>query len=163
MGLPTVASFLLAWWVIGDLSEDATAPPAVVVPVGPVSSVLLGLAGFALVAAIIADWRRTWGRRLPRNALVLHLLGTMLGTCAALLLRIASLRPAGANMGLGLVVLFSPVLVGLLLGAFVSALVVARRLARDNVGPPAPRSSLTSHPTSAPGSVSDPRRRPHDP
>jgi hypothetical protein len=108
------ATPVVAWWVVGDLSEDVdpqnadymVRPP----PLSPAGQHAIGIVASVVVAAalgvlVTASVRRRieprwWGFALPLVAL---------GICAGVSYRIVTAAVIGANIGGGMVVMTAPI------------------------------------------------------
>ena len=109
---------VVAWWTVGDVSEDLRHPDHLFQPLSlsPAAETVIGVAAsaLALVAGILAGIGARSGEVRPREllgAVPLVAAGAFLGLSH----RVLTAGVGGANIGGGMVLLFGPVVLGALL------------------------------------------------
>jgi hypothetical protein len=108
---PLLASALLAWWLIGDMSERGGYQPILPLPSSGEAAALAGVTGVLVALAFLRElWSIRRTGRVPGDARRLSAAGLALGTLTAFALRVLSAKTAGANIGGGIVMIYGPVL-----------------------------------------------------
>jgi hypothetical protein len=109
--LPLAASLLLAWWLLGDVSEQQGDDAILTLPFAEAHATTMGLVGIALAAVAVTDWVLRWRNECGRPPARLLVLATAVGSLIGMGLRLVTARVVGANIGGGIVILFGPAVV----------------------------------------------------
>ena len=128
--LPVVAGTLLAWCLIGDVSESGGEDAVVRIPVSERYSIVIGLAGLLVALVVGTDLAINWkpsGRSPARVAVLAAGIGVFVGV----VLRVVTARVHGANIGGAFLTIFGPLVV-------VPLLVLAVRRGRTIANPSSP-------------------------
>jgi hypothetical protein len=116
--IPMLGVAAVAWWVIGDQSEDGGVESIAELPTLQDHSAQVGAIGILILAIVVTDL--LWTRPVSPRRYALAVLPPVLlgGIGPALAVRIITSRAVGANIGGGLAILFGPIfLIGLVLCA----------------------------------------------
>ena len=112
--LPLLASALIAWWLIGDLSEEGGYLQILPLSQSPEVALIAGVTGILVALLFCRElWamRRRRGGRIPRDASRLAATSAAVGVFTAFVLRALSMKADGANIGGGILMMYGPVLV----------------------------------------------------
>ncbi len=109
---------IVTWWLVGDLSEDVYAPDYFLKPpeltetteniIGAAASIVVGS---SVALLLLTSWRQLHTRRYISAMIPLLALGIFVGFSY----RVITAGAAGANIGAGLLVMFSVVFVPVML------------------------------------------------
>lgn len=102
--LPAASAALVAWWLIGDLSDAGGTRRMLAVPDG---GTVVGLVGVVFAVIALALIVREGGA--PGQARRVLVNGLLIGVWFALVLRVESARVSGANAGGALLLVLWPV------------------------------------------------------
>lgn len=113
---PLLAALLIAWWLIGDVSERGGYLQ--ILPLPSSASVAAVAGGIGLLVAVVfvrelRTIRRTQGIRPEVTRLVAS--GAALGVFTGFVLRVLSSKTDGANIGGGMLMMFGPFVAGAVL------------------------------------------------
>jgi len=116
--LPMIGVAAVAWWLIGDQSEDGGTQSITELPILQDHSTQIGVIGLLILAFVATDL--LWTQPISSRRYALMVLPPVLlgGFSCALAARSITSRTVGANIGGGLATLVGPVfLIGMMLWA----------------------------------------------
>ncbi len=117
---PLLAALLVAWWLIGDVSERGGYMQLLPLPASATVAAVAGVLGI-LVAVVPVRELRTIRRTQPVGPEITRLAvsGVALGLFTGFVLRVLSSKTDGANIGGGMLMMYGPfVAVGVLFYAY---------------------------------------------
>ena len=108
-GAPFLATLLIAWWLIGDVSERGGYLQILALPSSAAVAAVAGVIGMLIALTVVRELRtirRTQPIGPDRTRLAAS--GAALGLFTAFVLRVLSSKTYGANIGGGMLVMFGP-------------------------------------------------------
>ncbi|MGB3736266.1 MAG: hypothetical protein WA964_15005 [Ilumatobacter sp.] len=114
------AAAAIAWWLVGDVSEPGLFSPDHIIEspdVSPITEALIGVVGvIAASIALLVLWRGRRAAVITRRQLSAVVPIAGLGAFAGFTLRVVTAGVSGANIGAGLLMMGSVVVVPVMLG-----------------------------------------------
>ncbi len=109
--MPVLASALIAWWLIGDVSERGGYLQILPLPLSGKAALIAGVIGILLGLLFLRElWAMHRGDGIPTDARHLAAAGVALGVLTAFVLRVLSSKTDGANIGGGMLMILGPLL-----------------------------------------------------
>ena len=106
--IPAMASLMVSWWVIGDVSEGGGTDTILNGGWPEANAATVGWCGIAVVALIAIDQLRTWRSHDRRRRVETIGLASTIGLAAAFSLRVITARTGGANIGGAAIMMIGP-------------------------------------------------------